>query len=102
MNDFEGELRSVLRRVQPSPGFADRVVARTVVQSAPRRSGWLAAAIAACLLVTLLVPLGSFEYRQYRGRKAKQELLMALELAGGKLNMAQKKISALSWRTIHD
>ena len=105
MSDFEAELRSALRREQPPPGFAGRVLVRTGVRSGPRRSSWIAAAIAACLVMTM----SGFEYRQYRGRKAKQELLMALEIAGSKLNMAEnklnlaeKKISALNWRVIHD
>ena len=59
--------------------------------------GWIAA-IAACLLLSV----GGFEYRQYEGRKAKKELLLALDIAGSKLNMAQKKVSDLSQRTIHE
>jgi hypothetical protein len=58
----------------------------------------VAAAIAACVLLSV----GGFEYRQYEGRKAKRELLLALEIAGSKLNIAQKKISTLSQRTIHE
>jgi hypothetical protein len=98
MSDFEHELRSALRREEPPSGFAARVMARTGSRPAPRRSGWIAAAIAACLLLSM----GGFEYRQYRGRKAKQELLLALEIASGKLNIAQKKVSALSRRTIYE
>jgi hypothetical protein len=45
---------------------------------------------------------GGLEYRQYRGQKAKQQLLLALEIAGGKLNIAQRKVSDLSRRTIHE
>ena len=98
MSDFEQELRSALRLEEPPSGFAARVMARTAAKPAPRRSGWLAAAIAACLLLSM----GGFEYRQYRGRKAKQELLLALEIASGKLNIAQKKINDLSRRTIYE
>ena len=98
MSDFEQDLRSALRREQPSPGFAARVVAGTGARVAPWRAGWLTAAIAACLLLSV----GSFEYRQYRGQKAKQQLLLALEIAGGKLNIAQRKVSDLSRRTIHE
>jgi uncharacterized protein HemX len=97
MTDFEDELRSALRREEPPSGFAARVMTRTGAQ-APRRKGWLAAAIAACLLLSM----GGFEYRQYQGRKAKQELLLALEIASGKLNMAQKKVNDLGRRTIYE
>jgi hypothetical protein len=98
MREFEDELRSALRRQEPPAGFADRVLARARPRGAPRRSGWVAAAIAACLLLSM----GGFEYRQYEGRKAKRELLLALEIAGSKLSFAQEKISHLSQRTIHE
>jgi hypothetical protein len=98
MREFEDELRSALRREEPAADFAARVLARTKSKRAPRRTGWVAAAIAACVLLSV----GGFEYRQYEGRKAKRELLLALEIAGSKLNIAQKKISTLSQRTIHE
>ena len=99
MSDFEHELRRALRREEPAAGFADRVMARTGSRAAPRRAGWLAAAIAACLLLSVG---GGFEYRQYRGRKAKRELLLALNIAGSKLNLVQKKVSDLSRRTLYE
>jgi hypothetical protein len=98
MREFEDELRSALRRQEPPAGFADRVLIRARPGGAPRRAGWIAAAIAACLLLSM----GGFEYRQYEGRKAKRELLLALEIAGSKLSFAQEKISHLSQRTIHE
>jgi hypothetical protein len=98
MNEFEHDLRSALRREQPPAGFTERVLARTGVKTAPRRTGWMAAAIAACLLLSI----GGFEYRQYQGRKAKNELLLALEITGSKLNLAGQKISDLSRRTMHE
>ena len=95
MNQFEDDLRAALRREEPPPDFAARVIART--RPAPRRSAWVAA-IAACLLAGL----GSFEYQQYEGRKAKRELLLALHITGIKLNIAQQKVIELNRRTIHD
>ena len=94
MNELEDELRSVLRRENPPAGFAARVLARA--GSHWRR--WAAAGIAAGLLLSV----GSFEYRQYEGRKAKDQLLLAIGIAGSKLNIAQKKVFDLSQRTIHD
>ena len=96
MREFEDELRSALRRQEPPAGFADRVVARTRPKGTHRN--WVAAAIAAGLLLSM----GGFEYRQYEGRKAKRELLLALEIASSKLSIAQAKISHLSQRTIHE
>jgi hypothetical protein len=98
MREFEDELRSALRRQEPPAGFTERVVARTRPRGTARHAGWVAAAIAASLLLSL----GGFEYRQYEGRKAKRELVLALEIAGSKLSMAQAKVSQLSQRTIHE
>ena len=98
MNEFEDELRSALRRQEPPPGFMARVLARTGSRAAPRRTGWMAAGIAACLLLSA----GGFEYHQYEGRKAKKELLLALQIAGSKLSIAQKKVLDWSQRTIHE
>jgi len=98
MSEFEQDLRSALRREEPPAGFTERVLARAGVKAAPRRTAWMAAAIAACLLLSI----GGFEYRQYQGRKAKNELLLALEIAGSKLNLAEQKISDLGRRTMHE
>jgi hypothetical protein len=98
MREFEDELRSALRRQYPPAGFAHRVLDRARPKGATRHRSWVAAAIAAGLLLSL----GGFEYRQYEGRKAKRELLLALEIAGSKLSIAQEKVSHLSQRTIHE
>jgi hypothetical protein len=99
MASFEDELRSALRRQEPSPDFAERVLAR--VSAAPVRRApqpwvpWLAA-IAAALLLTA----GSLEYRHYRGERAKDQVLLAVRIAGSKLNKAQKKVQMLTRRSI--
>ena len=95
MNQFEDDLRAALRREEPPADFASRVIART--RPAPRRSAWVAA-----IAAYLLAGLGSFEYQQYEGRKAKRELLLALQITGSKLNVAQQKVLELNRRTIHD
>ncbi len=97
MSDFENDLRAALRRVEPPDGFSRRVVSRVPVKTQPRRL-WIASAVAACLLLSM----GGFGYRQYQGRKAKDQLLLALEITGSKLNLAERKISDLSRRTIHE
>jgi hypothetical protein len=98
MNHFEDELRAAMRRQPPPESFARRVAARTPSGMTPRRTGWIAAAMAASLLLLM----GGFQYRQYQGRKAKQELLLALEITGSKLNLAERKISDWSRRTTHE
>jgi hypothetical protein len=98
MIDFEDELRSALRRTEPPAGFASRVVARTGSKPAPNWRGWLAAAVAACALLTA----GGVEYRRYEGREASRQLLVALEIAGSKLTIAQERIYELNRKTIHE
>jgi len=95
MNQFEDDMRAALRREQPPPDFTARVIART--RPAPPKTAWIAA-IAACLLAAI----GSFEYRQYEGHKAKRELLLALKITSSKLNIAQQKVLELNRKTIHD
>lgn len=98
MRDFEDDLRAALRREEPPAGFAGRVLARAKSSGPARHSNWAAAAIAAGFLLSM----GGFTYHQYEGRKAKRELLLALEITGSKLSSVQKKISDLSQRTIHE
>jgi hypothetical protein len=102
MASLEDELRSALQRREPSPDFTERVLAR--VSAAPVRrvsrvsqpwAPW-AAAIAAALLLTV----GGLEYRHYEGERAKNQVLLAVRIAGRKLNRAQKKVQMLTHRSV--
>lgn len=95
MNQFENDLRAALRREEPPADFTGRVMAQV---RPPRKTGWIAVAAAACLLTGI----GGFGYREYQGRKAKREVLLALHIAGSKLNIAQQKVFDLNRKTIHD
>jgi hypothetical protein len=93
--NLEDEIRLALRPKQPSPEFTERVLARvygTPVRRAPRPWVRWVAAMAACILLTV----GAIGYRQYRGEQAKSQVLLALRIAGGKLNKAQKKVQMLN------
>jgi hypothetical protein len=101
MAPLEDELRSALRRRQPPPDFAERVLARVAagpVRPAPRVSQpwvrWVAAMAAA-----LLLAVGALEYRHYRGERAKDQLLLAVRIAGSKLNKAQKRVQMVTHRS---
>lgn len=98
MSEFENELRQVLKRQDPPAGFAQRVLAKAQPQSERGRNRWIGVAIAAGLLLAA----GGFEYRQYEGRKAKQDLLLALGITESKLSIVQQKINDLNRRPTHD
>jgi hypothetical protein len=90
--NLEDELRAALRREDPSPDFARRVVARA--RATPRSTrpaftmAW-AAAIAAMVIVGLL---GMYEYRQVQAERASRDAVVALRIVAEKLNMTRDKI----------
>ena len=96
--NFEDELKSALRREDPSPDFPARVLARVAATPVRRvtrsRIRWVAAVAAALLLAA-----GGLEYRDYRGELAKDQVLLAVRIAGSKLNKAQKKVHMLAHRS---
>jgi len=126
MSRFDDELRLALRREEPSADFADRVMARiaelpvTPKQEKSReRSNWwqrLAAvfqppqmkwALAGTLAVVLMIAgFGAYRYREQQrmlaeiaeGEKAKEQVMLAMRIASGKLNVAQKKVQKTSER----
>ena len=94
MNHMEDELRQALRRVEPPPGFADRVMARVPSRKKAWPRNWMAAA--AAILVAVL-GAGSWEYQRGRDQRiaaeqAKAELIFALELTSSKLQATRSKV----------
>ena len=96
--NLDEELRAALRREDPSPGFAERVVARAQ-SPAPKtipvfqpfripRMMW-AAAMAAMLVIGFA---GLSEYRQKKAERAGHEAVLALRIAAEKLNMTRDKV----------
>ena len=89
--NLEDELRSAMRREDPSPGFAQRVVAHARSSRPPKQAGhrmiW-SAALAAMLAVGFT---GVYEYRQMKAEKATRDALMALRIAAEKLNVTRDK-----------
>jgi len=83
MDWLEEELTQALARKEPSPGFESRVRARLA-----RRPQWLPIAAALLMLVG-----ASEAWQQYRGYQAKEQVMAAMRIAGGKLNRVQAKIS---------
>jgi hypothetical protein len=82
MDWLEQELAIALARKEPAAGFDGRVRARL-----HRRPQWLAIAAA------LLVMTGAGEaWRQHEGQVAKEQVMMAMRIAGGKLNRVQMQL----------
>ena len=102
--NFDEELKAALKRREPPAGFAERVLARAHSPAATRlpswrerwagwltpgpRQAWLTAGVVAALL---LVTSGVEYRRRAQGELAKQQVMLALEIAGSKLNYVQKK-----------
>jgi len=89
--NLEDELRAALRREDPSPGFANRVVARAQSSRAPKQAMprfiW-AVAIAAMLVIGFT---STYEYRQMKAERAGHDAVLALRIAAEKLNMTRDK-----------
>jgi hypothetical protein len=79
MDWLEQELAEALARKEPGSGFDARVRARI-----HRRPRWLAVA------ATVVAMIGVSEaWRQHQGQVAKQQVMTAMRIAGGKLNRVQ-------------
>ena len=101
MNRFARELSESLKRREPPPGFAERVLAHTFATEKPGISGWRWLAVAA--LVLLMVGGIAFvreQRRQAESERAKQQLMVALRITGSKLRSVQEKLSVIQQRAI--
>jgi hypothetical protein len=96
--NLDDELRAALRREDPSPGFAQGVVARAKTKPAPQSwfpsQSWFPRMMWATALAAILVIgfAGVSEYRERQAERAARETVMALRIAAEKLNMARDKV----------
>ena len=96
MDSFEDQLKQALGRTEPDPDFDTRVNARVrarLAASAGSRlyhSPWLRVAAAALVLLT-----GGSVWRYHQGQVAKQQVMTALRLAGGKLSRVQTQLRGI-------
>jgi glucose uptake protein GlcU len=115
MSRLDDELKIALRRDEPPEGFAARVLER--IQASPVEAAlqpvgkswwpisafrlnwlpgrWLTAGALACAL--LLVTVGVYRHRQeeqarQEAERAKAQVVLALQIASAKLNIAQRKV----------
>jgi hypothetical protein len=96
MSRLDDELRIAMGRIEPPEGFAERVLA-----GAPHRRtarSWWAAAIAAAVLLAAGL---QFEHRRrirVEGERAKQQVMLALQITGSKLHFVKEKLNAIDSR----
>jgi hypothetical protein len=104
MSPFERDLRESLRRKQPPPAFAARVLARTEDRDVHRVHGWRwLTAIAMVLLMAGGMVLIREQRRQSESERAKQQLLLAFRITGSKVRDVQSRLAAVQERIgIHD
>jgi hypothetical protein len=86
MDWLEEELKRALARQEPAPDFAARGAARRNAAGVPARR-WLAVAASVVVLAG-----GGMGYRWHQGVQAKEQVMAALRLAGGKLSRVQSQV----------
>jgi hypothetical protein len=110
MTYSDQELKNALQRQEAPEGFSERVLARLAQQNSPQakpRASWrnfftqpfVRWATAAAMCTALIA--GGLHYRQVQlkaereraqGEAAKQQLVLALRIAGSKLQLAKAKV----------
>ena len=106
MTPFEEELKQALQRQEPSGDFTARVLARCAAADAKKQSSlwhgfwtapaWRLGVVAAAL--ALVAGGTAFEQherevkREARGMEAKRQLLLAVRIAGAKLQEVRQRV----------
>ncbi len=102
--NLENDLKRALRRESPPPGLASRVMANIDGAAGSQAAGGLRAHRstwwrAAAASVVLAAVLGGYTVHhvaeQRRGERAKQELLLAMKIAGEKVRYAQQEVRGI-------
>ena len=98
MTPFEKQLQQALRRQEPSADFSARVLARCAADDASKRTVFWPAwgmGLATAALVLLTIGGGALyqqHQREVRGMAAKRQLLLAMHIAGSKLQQVQERV----------
>jgi len=107
---MEAALKTALRREEPSVGFTEDVLARVTQlesTSTPPRDLWSAifrkplVRWAAFATVSASLVVGGIHYRSAQrerasGEAAKQQLMLALRIAGSKLQLARARVNEIN------
>lgn len=97
---MEEELRRALRRKEAPPDFAKRVMERVNEGRRPvARGRWTGAIAAAVMLVVVLGGWTAHTIAERRaGERAKDEVLLALRIAGEKVHYARSQVHEIGRR----
>ena len=109
-NRLEGALKQALHREEPSPHFAASVLTRVAQGAAARdmkRESWLrifsqplirwaAFAVVSVCLIAEGMHYRTQQRERAKGEAAKQQLMLALRIAGTKLHMAKQKVNEIN------
>jgi hypothetical protein len=99
--NLEDDLKRALRRESPAPGFASRVMQRIERDASPKPRRYWWRAVAASLTLTALIGAASRQDHQRRlreireGELAKEQVLVALRIAGEKVRYAQNEVRTI-------
>lgn len=96
--DLDRELRHALARKSPAPGFAGRVLKR--IEGERATGGWRARRhFATAASLTLAVLLGAWGmHRHAEGERARDQVLLAMHIAGSKAHAAQEHVREIGSR----
>ena len=92
MDWLEQELKQALERKEPRADFDARVNAR--VNDRPHGlSHYVPRWLAAAAVLTIMTTAGA-GYRWHQGQVAKDQVMLAMRIAGGKLNRVQARVQS--------
>ncbi|MBZ5576826.1 MAG: hypothetical protein LAP40_09735 [Acidobacteriia bacterium] len=87
MDWLEQELKRALERKEPAPEFTARVLAAARRRPSLAARRWIAIAASVVVLAG-----GGVGYRWYAGIQAKNQVMLAVRIAAGKLNQVQTHV----------
>jgi len=108
--NLEDELKSALRRQQAPPHFTERVLAQIAEQNSSTQAvrtpwwsiftqpllRWAAVTATAASLVIGGIHYRTVQRERTQGEAAKQQLMLALRIAGNKLQLAKARVNEIN------
>lgn len=111
MTYTDDDLKRALRRHEAPEGFTERVLVRVANQQAARSTSrheswlniftrpalrWATAAVACAALIAGGIHYRNLQRERAQGEAAKQQLMLALRIAGTKLQLAKAKVNDIN------